>query len=189
MSGKAHLLVVTRWLLNAGMIFCLIIEAILAVALAAVAVAWTGLDHGAMGIPAILEGGIPRNEALSVGAMALAAGLLIFVLVLLVLFAVRAIVETAIGGDPFVQDNARRLTRIGWLLVVLFAFEWSASAAVNSAIARMANAHHAPPGAIGHFDMGSDISPLSLLAILLVFVLAQIFRHGSTMRAELEGMV
>ena len=43
-----------------------------------------------------------------------------------------------------------------------------------------------------HFKFGGfgfDFSPLGVLAILLVFVLAQIFRHGSEMRAELEGTV
>ena len=40
-----------------------------------------------------------------------------------------------------------------------------------------------------HVSGGFDVSPVGILAALLIFVLAQIFRRGSEMRAELEGTV
>jgi hypothetical protein len=101
-----------------------------------------------------------------------------------VLFAIRAtsgIVETAISGDPFVADNAERLKRIGWLLLGIMTVQFL-TLIIVSAIA---------PENDEHFQMsgGSDPSVVGLLAILLIFVLARIFRHGSEMRAELEATV
>jgi hypothetical protein len=189
MTNKVRLFTATRWLLMALLAFSVFVEVVLIVALGCVLAAWSGLDGGALGIPAVLEGDIARADALRIGAWALAAGMAIFLLVALVVRAVKAIVETAIGGDPFVASNAQRLTRIGWFLVALLAVELAASRLVNGMIGRLAAAHHASANHIGHFDMGSDVSPLGLLAILLVFVLAQIFRHGSEMRAELESTV
>jgi hypothetical protein len=40
-----------------------------------------------------------------------------------------------------------------------------------------------------HVSVGFDFSPVGVLAALMIFVLAQIFRHGAEMRAELEGTV
>ena len=41
-----------------------------------------------------------------------------------------------------------------------------------------------------HVSVGlGGFSASGILAVLMIFVLAQIFRHGSAMRAELEGMV
>jgi hypothetical protein len=40
-----------------------------------------------------------------------------------------------------------------------------------------------------HVHAGFDLSPIGILAVLLIFVLAQIFHRGSEMRAELEGTV
>jgi hypothetical protein len=40
-----------------------------------------------------------------------------------------------------------------------------------------------------HVSLGFDASFSGVLAALLIFVLAQIFRRGSEMRAELEGTV
>jgi uncharacterized membrane protein YjgN (DUF898 family) len=133
--------------------------------------------------------GVSRHDVLTVGAVALCGVALSFVLILFIVRAVMAIVESAISGDPFMNDNARRLTRIGTLLVALIVIELATNVAVNGMMKRLADAHHVPVSAIGSFDFQPDISPIGLFTILLVFVLAQIFRRGSEMRAELEETV
>jgi hypothetical protein len=77
------------------------------------------------------------------------------------------VIDSAITGDPFVPENARRLRRIGWLLLVMTllieAGEW--------------------------ISEGISIPVGGLVTVLLVFVLAQIFDKGSHMRAELQDTV
>jgi hypothetical protein len=78
------------------------------------------------------------------------------------------IIDSAMTGDPFVPENARRLRRIGWLLLLITllfeADEWITD---------------------GDFFP----APGGLLTVLLVFVLAQIFDKGSQMRAELQETI
>jgi hypothetical protein len=46
-----------------------------------------------------------------------------------------------------------------------------------------------PKAVSDHVQAGFDLSPIGILAVLLIFVLAQIFRRGARMRDELEGTV
>ena len=186
MPGKHHLFAVTHWLLKAATLFVLFIAAILA--LGGIVVAVTGLDPNHLGIPASL-GGIARSNALVIAAFAIACGLVCIVLAFFALRAIAEILQTAIGGDPFVRANAERLARIGWLLLAAEVIGFLANPIFNTLVSRLV------PEALRvkanlHFDgIGFGMSPIGLLAVLLIFVLAQIFRHGSAMRAELEGMV
>jgi DUF2975 family protein len=70
----------------------------------------------------------------------------------------------------------------GWLLLVVQLIGFIANLSLNAVI---------PERLKDQVDIGIgfDLSPVGLLAILMIFVLAQIFRHGSEMRAELEGTV
>lgn len=92
-------------------------------------------------------------------------------LVVPVVLLLRAIVDTARGGDPFVPENGVRLRRIGWLIlagnVVMFV----------AAIALPPNFH----------DQSSSYP--GLFTVLLVFVLARIFETGSRMRTEIQETV
>jgi hypothetical protein len=46
------------------------------------------------------------------------------------------------------------------------------------------------PERLAHeMNVNFDMSPVGLMGVLLIFVLAQIFRRGAQMRAELEGTV
>jgi hypothetical protein len=154
---------------------------VLCFALGAIAVIGTGLW-----VPPEMAAqlhGVPRGHVFLIVALAVLAGIAILALALLIFWAVRQIVGSATGGDPFVTANADRLARIGWLLVAIYAVQFAMRLAMGAMV---------PPQLKEHlkFDgFGFDFSPLGLLAILLIFVLAQIFRHGSEMRAELEGTV
>ena len=89
-----------------------------------------------------------------------------------------AIVETVRCGDPFVAGNAARLQTTAWALLGLELLHLAVgvtAAAVSSA---------AQP-----LDLDWNFSVSGWLAVLLLFVLARVFDHGTRMRDDLEGTV
>lgn len=95
-----------------------------------------------------------------------------------ILARILAIVDTVSVGDPFVMENAERLQRIAWALLVLELMHLAVGA-----IAAGASTTAAP------FDINWTFSPTRWVAVLLLFVLARVFEQGARMREELEGMV
>lgn len=89
-----------------------------------------------------------------------------------------AIIGTVAEGDPFVRANAVRLKVIGWIMVAMQVIGIPFALVVTNVGDR-----------IGEADMKGDFSITSVLAILLVFVLAGVFERGAAMREELEGTV
>lgn len=89
-----------------------------------------------------------------------------------------AIADTVGLGDPFVAANARRLKAIAWALLGLQLLQMVA-AAVAAAVSSDANTLR--------IEWPSDVA--GWLAVLLLFVLAGIFDHGTRMRDDLEGTV
>jgi hypothetical protein len=181
MASNPRLFTVTQWLLRAAMVFCAFGATVLFLCLGGLALlgteVWVPKE-----IPDMMEG-VPRAHVFGIVALAMVAGLALLALATLIFRAIHQIVESAIGGDPFITENADRLSRIGWLLVSIFAVQAAMGAAMNVLVPAQLKDNL-------QFDgFGADFSPLGLLAILLVFVLAQIFRHGAQMRAELEGTV
>lgn len=88
------------------------------------------------------------------------------------------IVATVREGDPFVAGNAARLQQIAWAVLLLELLHLSVGivrAGVTSASAR--------------FELDWEFSLTPWLAVLLLFVLARVFDHGTRMRDELEGTV
>ena len=85
-----------------------------------------------------------------------------------------AMVDSVRVGDPFVLDNAQRLTAIAWSVAAL--------EGLRAIIATIA----AAVWEAGRIDA---FSPAAWLAVLLLFVLAGVFAHGARMRADLEGTV
>lgn len=90
-----------------------------------------------------------------------------------ILVRLRAIVDTVRGGDPFVVDNATRLQVIAWALLGLELLHLAVGLAV----------------AISPLDLDWSFSLTPWVAILLMFVLARVFDHGTRMRAELDATV
>ena len=186
MSDSQRLFSITRLLLKLGTWFCYFLTAVLTLALAAVAAGLTALLLAPavlnfFDIPSMVEG-VPLNTILAAALFLVAGSLVCTVLVLLAIRATIAIVDTAIAGDPFVEDNAGRLKNIGWCLLGVMVAQFLYSNMV---------AWIAPDNNIaGHIDAGDGGPSLAgCLAVLLVFVLARIFRHGAQMRADLEGTV
>ncbi len=89
-----------------------------------------------------------------------------------------SIVETVRAGDPFVATNAQRLQTIAWAVLAL---ELSRFVVVG-----IANWVSTPAQPI---DMKLSFSVTPWLAVLLLFVLARVFEHGTRMREELDGTI
>jgi hypothetical protein len=108
----------------------------------------------------------------------LATGLALVALCFRFLLHLRRIVDSVATGDPFVPDNAARLTAMGWLTL-------AAQVAVIPAIV------------IGGWlsailkdtDFKFEISLGAILLALVLFILARVFRQGAAMREDLEGTV
>jgi Protein of unknown function (DUF2975) len=187
MPKTPDLFTTTRGLLWAATLVALGLIAILALGLGALVLALAGIVN--LPIPPNEIHGIPPNQIFALGAWALAAGMICLALVAWMLLLIARIVDTARAGDPFVAENADRLRLVGWLLVAVIAVQFLAETGINYLKDKMTAAYHAPPGNIDTSIFDSWASPIGFFAILLIFVLAQIFRHGSEMRAELEGTV
>lgn len=128
----------------------------------------------------------PKGEFLWAcsGILLLAAATVLIVFRLLQLL--KRIVDTVGMGDPFVPDNATRLTRMAWLTLAL-----QLVTLPIGALAVWIGTELAKSGA-GHTELdGVDfgISGNGLLLMLILFILARVFRQGAAMRAELEGTV
>ena len=89
-----------------------------------------------------------------------------------------AIVETVRAGDPFVAENAVRLQRIAWSVLGL--------ELMHVAVMTIAT------------SVSTDTTPIDIkwrlnvtrwVTVLLLFVLARVFEHGTRMRDDLEGTV
>jgi len=179
MPKAHHLFTATGWVLNAGMLVSLFLTGILVLAFGACVLAATGLVH--LPIPAedLAElKDVSLDLVFVAGAVACASGVFLLSLLSLVLLMTARIVKTA-ETDPFVADNARRLMQIGWLLLAMQVVGFTADMIISLF----------PKTVSDHVQAGFDLSPIGILAVLLIFVLAQIFRRGAQMRDELEGTV
>jgi hypothetical protein len=88
------------------------------------------------------------------------------------------IVESVRTGEPFTRDNAGRLRTIAWALLYLELLHICVVA-----IASAVSTKEVPLRINGNLDL------TGWLAILLLFVLAQVFLEGMRMREDLEGTV
>jgi hypothetical protein len=179
MASNPRLFTVTQWLVRAAMVVCAFGAIVLGLCLGGLALVGTD-TWTPNGVPAVLEG-VPRSYVVLIVAMAVMAGLALLALAMLIFRAIDQIVGSAVAGDPFIVENADRLARIGWLLVGALGVQFAMGATLGALVPAQLKDNV-------QFD-GFEFSPIAILAILLIFVLAQIFRRGSEMRAELEGTV
>lgn len=90
------------------------------------------------------------------------------------------IIDTVGEGDPFVPENATRLARMGWLMLAGQGVLLIMLGIARSFIDLM-------PERTVHFEGGLDMGGIFLVIIL--FILARVFRKGTEMRDDLEGTV
>ncbi len=128
-----------------------------------------GGDIAGMPLPAVLA------------LLALALGIL--VLIYEFFGKLRGIIATVEQGEPFVHENADRLNAMGWLQIGIYLVGIPLVAA-GTRVKEWAS----------QFDdveiaANFDFDPGSILLILVLFILSQVFRHGAAMREDLEGTV
>ncbi|MEL7446757.1 MAG: DUF2975 domain-containing protein [Pseudomonadota bacterium] len=110
----------------------------------------------------------------------MAIGAILVALAFVFLRQLKQIVASVEDGDPFVAENADRLTRMGWIAVAIELLK-------------------IPGGAIAiflHSQLNEDtfkadleFSFTGVLIALSLFILARVFNHGAAMRDDLEGTV
>jgi hypothetical protein len=177
MPQATRLFTATNWIVKIATVLFIAVAVILAIGVGITVLAACGVVMIPM--PPAMTAGLPVQEILVAGAVVILACALIVGLGAMILVLVGRILGSAIAGDPFVILNANRLNAIGILLLV------------NEGVGMVTHAFITafPKQIRDHLDFGFDVSLSGLFVALLVFVLAQIFRHGSEMRAELEGTV
>jgi hypothetical protein len=85
----------------------------------------------------------------------------------------RRIFQTLIAGDPFHPDNVRRLRVIGGALAALEVGRY-----ITAALSRLI--FH------GQVHIGGGINLTTWFAVLVIVVLAEVFREGARLRGEAE---
>jgi Protein of unknown function (DUF2975) len=162
-SITLQILIVLNWILGA------LIFALLAISFMAEEWTWRALGVGAsIGHEGLVAG---MRAIMVIGIAGTPIAFLVFSRLLRTVESVRA-------GEPFTVDNARRLRTIAWALLGLELLHICV-VAIASAI----STKEAPLCITGNFDL------TGWLAILLLFVLAQVFLEGTRMREDLEGTV
>jgi hypothetical protein len=158
-----RILVVLNWILGA------LILSLLAISFQAEEWTWRALGVGA----------VAGHESVVAGMRAIMAIGIVGTPIAYVVFSrLLRIVESVRTGEPFTADNAGRLRTIAWALLgleLLHIFVVVIASAVST--------KGVPLRINGNFDL------TGWLAILLLFVLGQVFLEGTRMREDLEGTV
>ena len=113
----------------------------------------------------------------------LAVALVLCVLVFLFFGKLRGIIDTVADGDPFVPANADRLNAMGFLQIAIYAVSLIASGTA------MLVADWARQFTDAEISASVDVDVPAILLIIVLFILARVFRHGAAMREDLEGTV
>jgi hypothetical protein len=135
---------------------------------AVAAVADPGLLDARAAADLKLQGLAGTGLVVALGAASLYVGV-----VLIIVGRLRRIFATLTAGDPFHPDNVRRLRAIGAMLGVLELGRYPV-AALTAWLAPRAPTVHIP------------FNPTAWFAVLVVFVLAEVFREGARLRREAE---
>ena len=158
-----RILIVLNWILGA------LIFTLLAISFQAEEWTWRALGVGAV---AGHEGVVAGMRAIMV------IGIVGTPIAHVVLSQLLRLVESVRTGEPFTMDNGGRLRTIAWALLgleLLHIFVVAIASAVST--------KEVPLRISGNFDL------TGWLAILLLFVLAQVFLEGTRMREDLAGTV
>lgn len=128
----------------------------------------------------------PTGRFLWACSAILAFAALILLIVFRLFQLLKRIVDTVGFGDPFVPENARRLTQMAWLTLAMQLVTLPIGALavwVDTELSKSGKGH------TDIDDLGFGMSGNGLLLMLILFILARVFRQGAAMRDELEGTV
>jgi hypothetical protein len=141
-----------------------------------------GIPVLAMGLMASLSGGateIPGIKALADGVMpgelmiGLAGLVMIVPGVIFICLQLRRILMTLTEGDPFVPENARRLSHIGIAIAVIELVRVATVIIVRTV-----------PAFVGDDPPQVSTQPILWISVAALFVLSQVFREGTRLRDE-----
>jgi len=175
--SKDPLLTFARWGTVAAQIFLIFVQVVLGIAMAATAIAALGFVPDGVDLEGIdaLDNGV-----MAAAALAMALGLAALGLATRFVVRLRQIIDTVGQGDPFVAENAVRLTHMAWLTLV-----GQCLMILAGICGGWINAHSDGD----NFDLEMGVSLSGFLLSIILFILARVFREGTRMRAELEGTV
>ena len=127
------------------------------------------------------------NAITSFPALPLAGLFLVIIAVVTLIFLffgkLRAIIRTVGERDPFVPENASRLSTMAWLLLAVQVLMIPA-AALGMFVAKWAQQLE---DATFSVDAGLDLT--GIMMVIVLFILARVFKQGAAMREDLEGTV
>ena len=179
-------------LLLIGKIFTIILQVAMAIGATALVIAIPAilLAQGTIEVEIAKE--LPGFEqdfpALLIAAI-MAIGLSIVAMLFVFFGKLRRIIGTVGEGDPFQPENAKRLSLMAWLMLGTQLVMIPASA-IAFQLARYADEIEKAgvedvsfSFASGGFDM------TAWLLVIILVILARVFRHGAAMREDLEGTV
>lgn len=95
----------------------------------------------------------------------------------------KAIINTVGEGNPFEPENAQRLNMMAWLLLAMQILIMPATA-IGAFLQPWINAQDEMDLTI---EMGPDVE--GILMVVILFILARVFKHGAAMRDDLEGTI
>lgn len=171
-------------LLTIARIVLMLFIVILAIATAALVVALPVMlfNQSALLAELAAEGKNAVPALIPAAAFVLIGGAGLLALGVYFLLLLRRIVNSVGEGDPFIPDNAGRLSRMGWVAII----GQAVGVPLGIAMVWIANIA-ADAGEDLHGELG--FSGSGLLLALVLFILARVFRKGTEMRDELEGTV
>ncbi len=168
-----------------------ILRAILMFFLAVLVIALAGIVAGAVILPFVegkLAAGLAEKDiamsawqVIALAEIALVGGFILAALAGYFLVLLWRILASVQQGDPFVPENADRLSRMAWISLTgnVLAFFLGIYGAWLATVLP----------ADEKFNLSFDFGAGGPLLILVLFVLARVFRHGTALRADLEGTV
>ena len=124
----------------------------------------------------------PEDMGETTGAVLLIIVATMIALSLMYDFATRLaqLIDTVGLGDPFTSENAARLARMGWLVVAI---------QVLGIPIMLLSTWLEPRIKDGNFRIEPEFAPEGIFLILILFILARVFREGARLKADLEGTV
>jgi len=133
-------------------------------------------------------GGPNRSDTIAASPSSVIAISVTLALILAALFhffgKLRAIIVSVGEGDPFTPENAKRLNAMAWLFLGVKILT------LLVAGLRLHLASLMDKGASDGNVLGFGLYDLDAVVIVIVlFILARIFRHGAAMREDLQGTV
>jgi hypothetical protein len=119
-------------------------------------------------------GDLKAQGLIGAGGVLLAAAAFLYTAgILIIIGQLRRIFATLTAGDPFQPENVRRLQLSGVMLAALELGRYPYA---------LVSGWLAPGAPGGHFGF----NPTAWFAVLVVFVLAEVFREGARLRREAE---